>query len=340
MDNGFREDLRALLEGKEMKQMVSLRVFMEGFYINGAEEMLKVLETGRLGELLEGLPEVTAVSMDPNFFAYLHNDFLSAVPDRKEKFGIFLKRNKCKYGNSDDFSSQAIDGLQVINGLECKIACNWSKAWSIGKVAIHCVQLHDMKDQIHNLVVTNRLAYFIPQGTCVKVQSLNAESKLLNSSQYVKCLAHFQGKLYCGCHDSSVQIWNNSNYNMVGSLHCGSEVQAMAVNSDLIYLGCKGSAVEIWDTKKHSRVDTLQMGTNCRVNCMVVDSNEEMLVIGTSDGQIQVVVMQRSQKDGSLSSDLLPSMWLLLSDIDSLEFLFLLDKPPMGNVLFAMLFTS
>lgn len=37
-------------------------------------------------------PEVTAVSMDPNFSAYLHNDFLSVVPDKKEKTGIYLKR--------------------------------------------------------------------------------------------------------------------------------------------------------------------------------------------------------------------------------------------------------
>ena len=37
-------------------------------------------------------PEVTAVSMDPKFFVYLHNDFLSVVPDQKEKSGIFLKR--------------------------------------------------------------------------------------------------------------------------------------------------------------------------------------------------------------------------------------------------------
>ncbi|KAK7317405.1 hypothetical protein RJT34_01597 [Clitoria ternatea] len=58
--------------------------------------------------------------------SYLRNDFLSVVPDRK-KFGIFLKRNKRKYASSDEFSSQATDGLQVINGLECKIACNSSK---------------------------------------------------------------------------------------------------------------------------------------------------------------------------------------------------------------------
>ncbi|KAJ4711205.1 Paired amphipathic helix protein Sin3-like [Melia azedarach] len=73
-------------------------------------------------------PEVTAVSMDPNFAAYLYNDFLS-VPDKKEKPGIFLKRNKFKYAGGDEFSAscQAMEGLQVVNGLECKISCNSSK---------------------------------------------------------------------------------------------------------------------------------------------------------------------------------------------------------------------
>ncbi|KAJ7943566.1 Paired amphipathic helix protein Sin3-like [Quillaja saponaria] len=72
-------------------------------------------------------PEVTAVSMDPNFSAYLHNDFLSVVPDKKEKPGIYLRRNKCKYAHGDEIPSQAMEGLQVVNGLECKIACNSSK---------------------------------------------------------------------------------------------------------------------------------------------------------------------------------------------------------------------
>ncbi|KAL2342538.1 hypothetical protein Fmac_003823 [Flemingia macrophylla] len=221
-----------------------------------------------------------------------------------------------------------------------------AKVWSIGKAAIHCEEVHDMKDQIHNLIVTNSLACFIPQGTGIKVRSLNGESKLLNSSKYVRCLAHVNGKLYCGCHDSSVQeihlatgtvntiqngykrllgkaypihalqihgeliyaagssldgsavkIWNNSNYSMVGSLQIGSEVRAMAVSSELIYLGCKGGTVEIWDKKKHNRVDTLQMGTNCKVNCMALDSNEEVLVIGTSDGQIQVPSLGNELKE-------------------------------------------
>lgn len=74
-------------------------------------------------------PEITAVSMDPNFAAYLQNNFLSVVPAEKEKAGIFLKRNKRKCSPGDEFSAacQALEGLKVINGLECKIACNSSK---------------------------------------------------------------------------------------------------------------------------------------------------------------------------------------------------------------------
>ncbi|KNA15721.1 hypothetical protein SOVF_095600 isoform A [Spinacia oleracea] len=74
-------------------------------------------------------PEVTAVSMEPNFSAYLQNEFLSVVPDKKEKPGIFLKRNKYQQMSGDEPSSgsKAMEGVQVVNGLECKIACNSSK---------------------------------------------------------------------------------------------------------------------------------------------------------------------------------------------------------------------
>ncbi|KAH7532571.1 hypothetical protein FEM48_Zijuj04G0034500 [Ziziphus jujuba var. spinosa] len=74
-------------------------------------------------------PEVYAISMDPNFAAYLHNDFLSGFPGKKEPHGITLQRNKRRYACLDEFSAIAIamEGVEVVNGLECKIACNSSK---------------------------------------------------------------------------------------------------------------------------------------------------------------------------------------------------------------------
>lgn len=86
-----------------------------------------------------------------------------------------------------------------------------------------------------------------------------------------------------------VKIWRASNYEMVGSLTTTNEVRAMAISSELVYLGCKGGIVEIWDHKKYNRVETLQTGTNGKVLSMDIDESEQLLVIGTSDGKIQVM---------------------------------------------------
>lgn len=75
---------------------------------------------------------------------------------------------------------------------------------------------------------------------------------------------------------------------MVGSLASTLEVRTMAVSSELIYLGSRSGTVEIWCRKKLIRVETLQTGTNGKVQCMALDGEEEVLVVGTSDGRIQV----------------------------------------------------
>ncbi|XP_020968501.1 paired amphipathic helix protein Sin3-like 2 [Arachis ipaensis] len=74
-------------------------------------------------------PEMFAVSIDPNFSFYLHNDFLSVLPSKKEPHGILLQRNKRKFGDIDELSgiTSAMEGVKLINGLECKIACSSSK---------------------------------------------------------------------------------------------------------------------------------------------------------------------------------------------------------------------
>ncbi|KAF6159836.1 hypothetical protein GIB67_032920 [Kingdonia uniflora] len=76
-------------------------------------------------------PEVTPVFMDPNFSAYLQNDFLSVVPGGEEMRGVFLGRNKRKYEWGDDFSAIAMDGVRVMNGLEYKIHTSSSKIYYV-----------------------------------------------------------------------------------------------------------------------------------------------------------------------------------------------------------------
>ncbi|XAR51803.1 hypothetical protein NMG60_11006541 [Bertholletia excelsa] len=73
--------------------------------------------------------DVVAVSIEPNFAAYLNNDFLPVFSSKKEPTGIFLKRNKHIYANLDESSAicKAMEGIYVVNGLECKMACSSSK---------------------------------------------------------------------------------------------------------------------------------------------------------------------------------------------------------------------
>lgn len=60
MDQGFREELRELMKGKDRSELVPPRVFVKGRYVGGADEVLKTMEDGSLGQLLEGLPKSKA----------------------------------------------------------------------------------------------------------------------------------------------------------------------------------------------------------------------------------------------------------------------------------------
>ncbi|KAI3748355.1 hypothetical protein L6452_11372 [Arctium lappa] len=60
MDQGFREESRELMKGKDNSELVPPRVFVKGRYVGGAEEVLKTMEEGRLGRLLEDLPKSKA----------------------------------------------------------------------------------------------------------------------------------------------------------------------------------------------------------------------------------------------------------------------------------------
>ena len=86
------------------------------------------------------------------------------------------------------------------------------------------------------------------------------------------------------------KIWSASNYSLVGSVPTTMEVRAISISSELIYLGCKGGIVEVWCKKKLIKKETLQTGTNGKILSMALDRDEDVLVIGTSDGRIQVIL--------------------------------------------------
>ncbi|KAJ0260964.1 Paired amphipathic helix protein Sin3-like 2 [Hirschfeldia incana] len=72
-------------------------------------------------------PEACAVSMDPTFASYLQKEFLSNSSGKKVvPQAIVLKRNMRGYSGLDDLAvaCKAMEGVEVINGLECKMSCS------------------------------------------------------------------------------------------------------------------------------------------------------------------------------------------------------------------------
>ncbi|KAF3528979.1 hypothetical protein DY000_02044095 [Brassica cretica] len=72
-------------------------------------------------------PEPYAVSMDPMFASYLQTEFLSTSREKKEEgHNILLRRNRRPYSGLDDLAAlcKAMEGVEVVNGLECKMSCS------------------------------------------------------------------------------------------------------------------------------------------------------------------------------------------------------------------------
>ncbi|KAI3731490.1 hypothetical protein L1987_62678 [Smallanthus sonchifolius] len=72
--------------------------------------------------------EAPSFTIDPNFEAYPTNQLIPDVPGKK-KAHIFLERNRRKYACEDeDFAmTRAMEGLQILNRMECKINCSTYK---------------------------------------------------------------------------------------------------------------------------------------------------------------------------------------------------------------------
>jgi len=130
----------------------------------------------------------------------------------------------------------------------------------------------------------------LASGTLCVIQSGN--KRILGKANPIYSLQVHDGLLYTGSTPSmdgaSVKVWNCANYNLVGSMPSSMEARSLVVSADLIYLGSRNGAVEIWSREKLTRIGTLQAGgPSCRVQCMAVDGDGDVLVVGTSDGRIQ-----------------------------------------------------
>nr|CAD1843381.1 unnamed protein product [Ananas comosus var. bracteatus] len=205
--------------------------------------------------------------------------------------------------------SKAVTSLAISNSGERLYSGSLDKfirVWAIRDRDLHCVEVHDTKEQVHNLIVSNTIACFTPQGAGVKLLPWNGNSKLLNPNKHVRSLVQVQGKLYCGCNDSSIQeidlasgtlaTVQSGNKRLLGK---ASPIYAVQVHDGLLYSGstsADGGAVKIWSTSNYNLVGSIP--SMMEVRSMVISA--ELIYLGSKVGVVEIWSKEKLTKIGAL----------------------------------------
>ncbi|KAJ4839894.1 hypothetical protein Tsubulata_003202 [Turnera subulata] len=207
--------------------------------------------------------------------------------------------------------TKAVTSLAVLQSGERLFSGSLDKTarvWSIGNETVYCVQVHDLKDHINNLVVASGFSCFIPQGAGIKVHSWNGGTKVLNPYKNVKCLALSHGKLYCGCHDTSIQEIDLATETQV-SIQTGSRkllakanpINALQVHDGLIYSASSaldGTSVKIWNASNYGLVGSVP--TTLEVRAMTITS--DLIYLGCKYGVVEIWDRKRQSKIETLQT--------------------------------------
>ncbi|KAG9453788.1 hypothetical protein H6P81_006692 [Aristolochia fimbriata] len=281
---------------------------------NLASEMLKVLSEGQDSSVLwshKKLAQVdcstngevlTVTSFRDKIFSGHSDGVIKVWTGRGSLLHLILEVRE---------HSKAVTSLVVLQSGEKLYSGSLDKSirmWSIGEEDIQCIQIYDVKDQVHNLVVANTISCFITQGPGVKVQSWTRSSKMLNPNKYVKCFALVQGKLYCGCNDNNIQEIDLVS-GTVSTIQPGARkllgkanpIYAMQCQSGLLYSAgpsVDGAPVKIWSTANYNMVGSLQ--TTLDVRAMAVSS--ELIYLGCKVGTIEIWSAEKHIRTGTLQT--------------------------------------
>ncbi|XP_027066715.1 putative E3 ubiquitin-protein ligase LIN [Coffea arabica] len=207
--------------------------------------------------------------------------------------------------------TKAVTSLAILQSVERLYSGSLDRTvrvWAIGGKVMHCEQVHEMKDHVNNLLVSNSISCFIPQGAGIKVHSWSGASKSLNPQKYAKCLTLVQGKLYCGCHDNSIQEIDLAT-GTVSTIQSGSRkllskaspVHALQADDGLLYSASSpldGAAVKIWSTSNLSVVGTLPSTSDVR--SMAVSS--DLIYLGCKGGLVEIWSKKKLSKVETLQA--------------------------------------
>ncbi|XP_039069062.1 putative E3 ubiquitin-protein ligase LIN-1 [Hibiscus syriacus] len=179
------------------------------------------------------------------------------------------------------------------------------RVWELKPEEIQCVQVHDVKEAVHEFAANSKFACFISQGNGIKVYNWSGTPKHINFNKSVKCLAMTGNKLYCGCSGYNIQELDLCS-GTVSTFYIGTRkllgkqtVNSLNIHDDLLFAG--GSAVDGISGKVFCRSSKAVMGTfPTGSDIQRIAVNNDFIFTATKLGIIEVWLKERMSRVGSI----------------------------------------
>ncbi|CAK7346186.1 unnamed protein product [Dovyalis caffra] len=179
------------------------------------------------------------------------------------------------------------------------------RVWTIKPEEIHCIQVHDMKEAVHELAANSKVACFVSQGPGVKVYSWSGVPKHINFNKTVKCLAMTGDTLYCGASGYSIQevdlnkFTSTTFYSGTRKLLGKQSIHSLHVQDGLLFAG--GSAVDGTAGKVFSHSSKAVTGSfSTGLDILQIAVNSDFIFTATKSGIIEVWLKERVTRVASI----------------------------------------
>ncbi|KAJ8762191.1 hypothetical protein K2173_007346 [Erythroxylum novogranatense] len=172
------------------------------------------------------------------------------------------------------------------------------RVWVIKPREINCLQVHDVKEAVHELVANPNVACFISQGTGVKVYDWSGSPKHLIINKNVKCLALTGSKLYCGCSGYSIQELDLSKFTAT-TFYSGTKkllgkqsIHSIHAHEGTLFVGgsaVDGTAGQVFFHSTKAIVGSFSTG----FDIIRIIANNDFIFTATKCGMIEVWLKER-----------------------------------------------
>ncbi|XP_050363758.1 putative E3 ubiquitin-protein ligase LIN-1 [Argentina anserina] len=181
------------------------------------------------------------------------------------------------------------------------------RVWAIKAEEIHCLQVHDVKEVVYELVANAKVACFTSQGTGVRVYEWSGVQKHVNFNKNVKSLAMTGNTLYCGCSGYSIQEIDlgrqisTTFYSGTRKLLGKQMFYSLEIHDGILYAG--GSSVDATAGKIFSLPNKAVQGSfSTGFDIHHIAINNDLIFTATKCGIIEVWLKERFTRIASIKT--------------------------------------